>query len=456
MNRTMKHLTLSASIFTALLTLSGQSYAQSLTEAVETTIKSNPTILAEGNRRLSVDKQIDQAKSGYYPKVDLNLGIGAESSDNPTTRASGDHHKGLTRREAGITATQMLYDGFATKNAVEQSESLAESAGYSVADTAESTSLQAVQVYLDVLRRQELLDLTKNNLASHERIYSQIKLRSDSGVGNQADLDQATGRVSLSQANNNANLGNLEDAKTAFLRVVGEQPESLVEPTEDCCSAAPSTLDDAIAIAYNQHPSLRAAIAQHEAALSQQQGAHAPMQPRVDLELEMNANNDLDGIDGHNNDKLAMFRMKYNLLNGGADSARIEQTGYISEQVRAEALLAKREIEQDVRLAWNELKRQTDRLEYLRLRTTSSEKTRDAYQQQFNLGQRTLLDLLDTENEVLTSQSDYINAHYDRLFACYWLSESMGQLLQTLELAAPAEAITVAGPDQEQEDTMVN
>jgi adhesin transport system outer membrane protein len=441
---------LSAAV-TSLLAFSQTALSQSLTDAVQATIQSNPIILAETNRSLSVDQTIDQAKSGYYPKVDLNLGIGRERSDNRTTRADGDHRKWLTRGEAGLTATQMLYDGYATKSAVEQSESLAESAGYSVADTTESTSLNAIKVYLDVLRRQELLGLTEANLASHERIFSQIKLRSDSGVGSQADLDQSSGRVSLSQANHNASIGNLEDAKTSFLHVVGEQPSELQDPTEECCNAAPATLEDAINIAYHQHPALRSAIADHEAALAQEQGAHAPMQPRVDLEVSTTANNDLDGSNGHNNDVLAMVRMRYNLLNGGADTARINQTGYISEQVKAEALLAKREIEQSVRLAWNELQRQTDRLHFLEQRVTSSEKTRDAYQQQFNLNQRTLLDLLDTENEMLSAQTDLINARYDRIYACYWLSESMGELLATLGLSAPEQALTIAQPEQKEE-----
>jgi adhesin transport system outer membrane protein len=447
MKRILKKLTLSASILSATIAMSQPVMAQTLTEAVDATLKSNPLILAETNRKLSTDQVIKQAESGYYPKADLNLGIGRERSDNPTTRANNDHRKWLTRGEAGLTASQMLYDGFATKHSVDQSESLAESAGYSITDTAESTSLNAIKVYLDVLRRQELLSLTKDNLESHERIFSQIKLRSDSGVGNQADVDQSTGRVALAQANNNANTGNLDDAKTAFLRVVGEQPESLVEPSDECCHTAPATLDDAIKIAYHQHPALRAAIAQHEAALASQQGAHAPMQPRVDLELSTSLNNNLDGSEGHNQDTLAMVRMRYNLLNGGADSAYIEETGYISEQVKEQANLAKRNIEQDVRLAWNELQRQTDRLEYLNLRTKSAEKTREAYQQQFNLGQRSLLDLLDTENELLSARSDYTNAYYDRIYACYWLSESMGKLLETLELQAPPEAITVASPE---------
>lgn len=433
---------LPASILGATLMMTQPLLAETLTEAVKQTINSNPTVLAETNRRLSVDQTIDQARAGYYPKVDLNLGIGRERTDSPITRP--DHNKWLTRGEAQLTATQMLYDGFATKNAVDQTSSLAESAGYSVTDIAETTSLRAIKVYLDVLRRQQLLAVTQENLKSHDHIFSQIKQRSDSGVGNQVDLKQSSGRLALSQANLIASEGNLEDAESSYLRVIGHRPESLVDPTDECCNTAPATIEDAIKIAYHQHPALRAALAEHEAALAQQQGAEAPMQPNVNLELSTSANNNIDGENGHDNDALAMVRLRYNLLNGGADKARINETAFLSESAKDTANITKRKIENDVRLAWSSLLKATNRLQYLEQRIDATDKTRAAYQQQFNLGMRTLLDLLDTENEFLTAQIDYNNAKYDRLYACYWLAETMGKLLETLELDVPKEAIAVS------------
>jgi adhesin transport system outer membrane protein len=439
-----KLVTLTASVLSASLLLSQSATAQSLTEAVDKTIKSNPNVLAESHYRRSVDKTIDQARAGYYPQVDLNLGIGRERAENNST-APG--HRTLTRGEAGLSASQMLYDGFATKSAIEQSQSMAESAGYSVFDTAETTSLRAVQVYLDVLRRQDLLKLTEDNLESHERIFSQIEQRSESGVGNSADLEQTRGRLALSEANLTSNQGNLEDALSSYNRVVGNMPESPADPGLDCCNKAPATLEDAMATAYNQHPALRSAMAQHEAALAQEQGAEAPFHPQVNFELSTRADNDLDGQKGHEKEVLAMLRLRYNLLNGGADKARLEETAFLSQQAREEANIAVRDIERDVRLAWNSLDNLSHQLPVLKQRMESAKQTREAYQQQFNLGQRTLLDLLDTENEVLTASSEYTNAYYDHLYACYWLAETMGKLLEHLELEAPEEAITVASPE---------
>jgi adhesin transport system outer membrane protein len=439
-----KLLTLTASLMGATLLMAQSVSAQSLTEAVDKTIKSNPNVLADANFRRSVDKTIDQARAGYYPQVDLNLGIGKERAENNST-APG--HRTLTRGEAGLSASQMLYDGFATKSAVEQTQSQAESAGYSVFDTAETTSLRAVQVYLDVLRRQELLKLTEANLESHERIYSQIEQRFESGVGNSANLEQTKGRLALSEANLTSNRGNLDDALSSYNRVVGNMPESPADPGLDCCDKAPATLEEALAIAYHEHPALRSAMAQHEAALAQEQGAEAPFHPRVDLELSTRADNNLDGDKGHEKEILAMVRLRYNLLNGGADKARLEETGFLSQQAREEANIAMRDIERDVRLSWNSLDNLSHQLPVLKQRMESALKTRDAYQEQFNLGQRTLLDLLDTENEVLTASAEYTNAYYDHLYACYWLAETMGKLLEHLELEAPEEAITVASPE---------
>jgi len=435
-----KFMTFSAVIISAIL-MSQPIIAQTLLEAVDKTIKSNPSILAQSNFSLSVNQTINQARAGYYPKVDLNLGTGYERTDSPITRPN--HNKSLHRNEAGLTATQMLYDGFATKNSVDQTSSLAESSGYNVADTAETTSLRTIQAYIDVLRRQDLLSLTENNLKTHERINSHIELRANSGVGTKIDVVQSSGRVALSKANLTANKGNLEDARINYLRIVGNLPESLLDPSDDCCNNAPATVENAIKVAFYQHPALRSSIANHEASLAQQQGAKAPMHPRVDLELATNANNNLDGTSGHNNDSSAMLRLRYNLLNGGADKARIKETEYLSGREKSRALITKRQIEYDVRLAWNALNSVSNRLPVLKLHIESSEKTRDAYQKQFTLGLRTLLDLLDSENEVLAANIEYTNAYYDRIYACYWLTETMGELLELLEVETPEQALTV-------------
>ncbi len=336
----------------------------------------------------------------------------------------------------------MLFDGMATKNEVRRHTARTDSRAYSVTSAAENTALEAVDTYLDVVRRQKLVDLASTNLEAHERTHDQIKLRSDRGVGRKADLDQSQGRVALAQANLVAEQSNLRDAETNYLRVVGITANALSDP-QSPQSLLPSTVDDAIDQAINNHPTLKSAQADVESANAQHDTAHSPFLPRVDFELGTTANNNVDGISGHNNDTTAMFRLRYNLLNGGKDKARRQETAHLINQAAEIRNNTRRQVEQSVRLSWNALQTVNNQIGYFKQHVDSSERSRDAYQQQFSLGQRTLLDLLDSENEVFVSRTSYVNAQYDQLFAMYRILNSMGALLEGVDVALPEASATV-------------
>jgi len=196
--------------------------------------------------------------------------------------------------------------------------------------------------------------------------------------------------------------------------------------------------------AFSAHPMLRAAASSYDAALSQNLGANAPLMPRVDFEASASWNNNLDGVKGKNEDVMAMLRLRQNLLRGGADIARIDETEHLSEQQKQLAEHAKRDVEQSVRLSWNALAIVSDRLPLLKAHAESAANTYKAYLLQFNNGQRTLLDLLDVQNEYFQSQSQYIQAQYDERYARYRLLASTGSLIKSLELTPPGEAVVSA------------
>jgi adhesin transport system outer membrane protein len=148
-----------------------------------------------------------------------------------------------------------------------------------------------------------------------------------------------------------------------------------------------------------------------------------------------------------------MFRLRHNLANGGYDSARIAETEHLTEQQKQLVLKTQREVEADVRLAWNALKRANSRLPHLKTHAESAAKTHEAYQQQFNLGQRTLLDLLDQENERFTAKTDYIHGFYDEKIACYRVLASMGVLVETMGLTPVDDSVVVTSAEQVQTDT---
>jgi adhesin transport system outer membrane protein len=440
MNVKMGRVTLMGiAVFGATLLSYQPAYSQTLSEVVDQTIKSNPDVLIDATHRLSLDHVVDQARGGYNPKIDLALGIGREWNENTSTRPGSDT---FTRRESSLTLSQMLYDGYRVKSEVDRSQSRVESAAHRVASTSERIGLRAVEVYLEVLRRQELVALTQDNLAAHEKTLEQIKLRADSGVGRKADLEQAQARLALSQANLVAAQANLREAQIAFQRVAGSAPGELDKPDDFSCELLPSKLDDAVSLAFANHPAIRSAIAEHEVQLALKQGAEANMRPRVDLEMGTGFNHNLDGVDYRNNEAYAMLRLRHNVYNGGSDKARIAETHYLSEEAKEVIQRTKRELEESTRLSWNALETAKDRLPKLKAHSEATEATRDAYAKQFNIGQRTLLDLLDAENELFTARTDYVNGQYQERFANYRLMADLGKLLDTLGVEHREEAKT--------------
>jgi adhesin transport system outer membrane protein len=425
--------------------------AQSLNDAVQHTLNTNPEVLEDVNLQLAAEQRIEQAKAGYYPKADLNLGFGHEWTDSPSTNFRSEH---LKRTEAGITASQMIYDGYHTKQSVDKAESFAQAATHKIADTSERIGFTAVQSYLNVLRNDELLTVSDENLLAHQTVADQISLRTESGVGRKSDSDQANARVALAQSNYFAAQGNSTDAKTSFLRVIGLQPSDL-SAQDGCCDKVPATLTEALSIAMEKHPSLQEAVANYEASMAETGIAKSSFHPKVHFELEANADNNTDGRSGRDEELLAMFRLRHNLANGGFDTARIAETEHLTEQQKQIVLKTQREVEADVRLAWNALKRANSKLPHLQTHAEAAAKTHSAYQQQFNLGQRTLLDLLDQENERFTAKTDYINGTYDEKIACYRVLGSMGILVETLGLT-PADSRLVASNTAEADSTVAS
>lgn len=418
-------------------------HAETLQEAIHTTLKTNPDVLASISERQAVSKEIDQARAGYYPTVDLGVGTGWESTDNPATRNRGDGEIHLNRDEASLNLRQMLYDGSLTKNEVERQEARTDSRAHSVYSVAENTALEATEAYLNVLRQQQLVELAQTNLESHQRTHDQITLRSERGVGRRADMDQSFGRLALAETNLMAEQSNLRDAETNYLRVIGAAPTSLTEPPSPE-PFMPATVEEAVNVAIQNHPTLRSAQADVASANAQHDVTRAAFLPRVDFELGTRSDHDIDGVRGTDKDVTAMFRLRYNLLNGGRDKARREETAFLINQAAEIRNNTHRQVEQSVRLSWNALETVRRQMSYFEQYAAAAEKTRDAYQQQFNIGQRTLLDLLDSENELFRARTSLTNALYDELFTMYRVLNSTGSLLESLEIIAPAATTTVA------------
>lgn len=420
-----------------------QASAMSLSEAIQSTIDNHPEIHSATNSRLTADEELKIAKGGYLPTVDVLASYGREQTDSPSTRSIGDHNKEtLNASTSELRLRQMVFDGFLTPNEVARSEAVVNSRAYRLLGASESLALRTVEVYLDVLKRREMVALAENNLQAHRRIHDQIGLRTERGVGSAADGNQSDARLALAENNLYTEQVNLADAEANFFSTVGRMPDQLETPASlrgqmpDSIATARDTLMD-------NSPLLKSAQADVQAAEKQYEASKSRFYPRFDVELSTTADNDIEGDEGHHNTWYAGVLMNYNLFNGTRDKSLLQANAHrINESmdIRNNAL---RILNENLMLSWNAM--ENARLQTPRARDYAdySSRVRGAYQEQFSLGQRTLLDLLDSENELFTANRRYTEVRYTEEFSMYRVIATMGNLLRTHNIVAPSESVAL-------------
>lgn len=420
-----------------------QAQAMTLSEAIQSTVDNHPELHASVNDRLSADEDVKVAKGGYLPTVDLIAGYGREQTDSPSTRALGNHNKEtLNYSDAELRLRQMLFDGFNTPNEVARTQATVNSRAYYIQGTAESLALRTVEVYLEVLKRREMVALARNNLQAHERVNDQIKLRSARGVGSTADLDQSEARLALAANNLYTEEVNLADAEANFFSSTGRLPDELEQPAS-VKGEVPENIELARQTVMDNNPYLKSAQADVYAAEKQYEVAKAPFYPRFDLELATSADDNVQGDEGHYNTWRAAVVMNYNLFNGMRDKARLQGAAHKINQsmdIRNNAL---RVLNENLALAWNAMENARMQTPKARDYADYTARSREAYQQQFSLGQRTLLDLLDSENELFTANRRYTEVRYTEEFSMYRVISAMGELLRKQNVVVPAEAVAL-------------
>lgn len=431
------------------LIFSFQAEAQTLSQAMQAALDGHPEIQAGMNRRLAADQDLQAAKGGYLPRVDLLAGIGREGTDDVGTRTdangnrTSNHYETLTRSESSLRLRQMVFDGFATSSEVGRQQATVNSRAYALLGSSERTALDVAQTYIDVLHRQELVNLASENLLRHQRVHDQIRLRTERGVGRTADFDQAEAR--LAQAKNNliTEQTNLADAQVNYYSVVGQDPQELSLPN-GLAGQLPTSLQEARQQVQENSPLLRSAEADVSATEQQYEAAKSTFYPQVDAELLQGADNNLDGTRGHVNEWQAMLRMRYNLFAGGSDKANLQAKAYQTNEAMDIRNNALRVLSEEMGLAWNALTNAREQLPIASDYVDYNTRVREAYQKQFSLGERSLLDLLDSENELFTSQRRLTDIRFNELFTQYRIKATMGQLLKSQGVVAPLAATPIS------------
>ncbi|MFZ6751670.1 TolC family outer membrane protein [Undibacterium sp. Ren11W] len=413
----------------AFLPLYTSAQVQTLKDVTQQAILSNPEVLARWHNFQAAGSERDAAAGGYLPSVNLSAGAGRDQNENRLGKSD------FNRSGATLSLNQMLYDGFSTRNEVKRLDYARLVKLFELRDASESVALEVIRAYSDILRYRKLVTLAEDNYVRHRTVFEQIQRKVSAGAGRRVDLEQISGRVALAEANLLTETSNLHDVSARFHRLVGTQASKNLENPALLTKDMPSDIGAALTLANKQHPSLLAAIENIRSVQSSQQARRASYQPRVDFRARTEHGNNIDSISGRTNNNTAEVVLSWNLFNGGSDSARVRQSADLINLAQDQRDKACRDVRQTVVIAFNDTRKLTEQLSYLDQHQLSIEKARDAYRQQFDIGQRSLLDLLDTENELFQAKRSFVGAEYDLLYAYARTHAGMGSLYSALGIA---------------------
>ncbi|MFD2665007.1 TolC family outer membrane protein [Halomonas halophila] len=403
-----------------------------LQRVVQQAISTNPEVQAAW-RELRASGQDRRATWGnYLPSVDVNAGVGQEDREH-------DGRGSYDTDYAEVALTQMIYDGFATSSEVERLDRAELVRYYELLGASEEVSLEAVRAYLDVQRYRELVRLAQDNYAKHLEVFNQIEERTLSGAGRGVDLEQISGRLALAESNLMTEASNLHDVTARYQRIVGDLPAASLAPAPDFAGRLPADVASALDLAFQGNPEFHAAIENIAASRAARSGERSAFHPTLDLVARTGTYKDsdsgtLDDVDERQDRSSIELVASMNLYRGGSDLASFRAASERVEQainLREKACV---DVRQTTQIAYNDTQRLREQLDYLNQHRLSTNRVRGAYQQQFDIGQRSLLDVLDTENEYFEASRAYANASYDVDLADARTLAAMGQLMQTLEV----------------------
>ena len=407
--------------------------AMPIEDAVFIALRTHPSILATQQLGRVAGEAVDIAAAGFFPTLDLRWANGWARTNNTgsrarSTRGPNDSQSiALFRIESSLTLTQMLFDGFGTSQRTKAAKARVDGALFQVLGATEGIALWAASGYVNVLRGQGLLALAGRYVAAHEDVVAALETRVEAGAGTQADLDQAVGRLALAEATRTQFAGALLDAEAAFREVIGDWPANLTAPQVNPVDL-PADAETVVADALLSHPSLRAAAENIVALEHDLRASGSPFLPRLSLDITGTRNENAGGVEAPTSDTTAMFTITYNFYKGGADKAALETAKALLMESRLRLDESRRMIEQNARVAFNAFRIASDRIPQLEDGAVAAAEAAEAFQSQFELGDRTLLDRLTVEDQRFAAETGILNGRAAVTLGHYQVLAAMGRL----------------------------
>jgi len=401
-------------------------------EGVVDTLKLSPRLEMMKYNREAVKHDLRKAEGGYYPRLNARAGIGTDRHSDLLTRLENRDQTWHGREEASLVLTQLLFDGAETRSQVRIDESRVESIDHRVFDNAEALALDGALAALEIHRQQRLLQVAEDNVTTHEKILESIKEMEEAGAGSVADVAQARARLTRTITTRINVVNDYENALSDYERLAGYRPERVLFPETRPDIFLPAVVDPLVESVLENNPKLMTMKADIETAMHRVSLEKSKFFPKIFFEAGALYEDGVEGEEEWSRNYAAMVRMNWNLYNGGSDDAA--KAAALARKFQAEAEFRElvRTLTNEARATWNDYEAAIAEEKALEENVEFSDRTRKLYSEQFSVGQRSLLDLLDAENEYFQSLGLYVTSLVGRVANVYRLLALEGKLIETL------------------------
>jgi outer membrane protein len=400
--------------------------AETLESALAKAYGSNPTLNAQRAALRVSNEGVSQALSGYRPRVTGTADIGLSYIENnrPLARATSIRQ---APRGAGVQLDQTIWNAGRTSNAVSQAEALV-LAGRETLRLAEQTVLfDAATAYMNVLRDTAILNLNNNNVEVLEEQLRQTRDRFNVGEVTRTDVAQSEARLASSRSQLSVAQANIKSSLGRYRQIVGVQPKRLA-PGRALERNLPRSLDEAIRISQSQHPSIIAALHNVDAADIGVKVAEAELYPSLGLSASLTHRNEFNTLNDQRGTASAFARLTVPIYEGGQVYSRTRQAKELAGQRRLEADITREQIRAAVVTAWGSLEASKAQTIAAQAQVLAAETALNGVREEAKVGQRTTLDVLNAQQELLSARSSLITAQRDRVVASYNVMSASGGL----------------------------
>ncbi|MEM1053361.1 MAG: TolC family protein [Pseudomonadota bacterium] len=437
-----KHI-LPAAVAALLIGASPQVMAQTSTdtvtmaEAIDVAVRSNPQVQEAQFNKEGIEFERKQAQGLFGPRFDLEASAGIRRLENNTRRNLDIADDELFPLEAGITGEWTVLDFGRRRGELLRQAARVDGASLRVVERSEFVALQVSRQYLDVLLQQRVAAAASDNTRFHQLLLQDLSQGVAQGSISIADQQQAEERLQAAIVREEEANRALTDAQITLRTLTGLDIRNGVLPP-DLLNAVPPSIDQAIGEARLRNPLVREAQADVDAANGRVTAAEGELYPTVGLEVRGRIGDDIDGFSGETNDLQGRVVLRWNIFDSGINRARVQEMVRRSSQARYALHQRQREAEQDVRAAWNARDTQGRIVSALDRQASVSDDLLLSYRSQFNIGRRSLLDVLDAQNTRFNTQVRLETARFSEIFARYQILAATNNFLDALSVAPGA------------------